>query len=206
MVPLRHVRLVAIQFSFSNREIVPVAVRQRNRETPLEHIARKLRVTGERVIEPTENVDLSNFLGELEEAGFELVGAFYQERPAGDQLDRTYYMARFLFARREFATPSAEFVLARDTIRTALQEMLRTAFWRVRSFLNPFYQEGKEVAGQRALSINLEARVPLFFPDGRLITARWKENGKKIGDPQPLTPDFRLTVEGDSVRLVPDRG
>ena len=201
MVPLRDVRMVAIQFSFSNREVVPAVIRQRNRETPFENVARHLRTAGERVIEPTENVYLKEFLTELEAAGFELVDAFYQCRPKGENLDRTYYMARFLFARRELAVPSAEFALVRDSIRTELQEMLHTAFWRVRAFLNPFYQNGKEVA-ERSLSINLEYRVPLFLPDGQLKTARRKENGKKVGDPQPLRPDFRLAVVGDTVQLL----
>jgi hypothetical protein len=208
MIPLHDVRMVAIQFSFSNREVVPAVIRQRNRETPFEHVARHLRTAGERVIEPTENVYLKEFLTELEVAGFELVDAFYQCRPKGENLDRTYYMARFLFARRAFAVPSAEFALVRDSIRTELQGMLHTAFWRVRAFLNPFYQNGKEVAGQRSLSINLEHRVPLFLPDGHLVKSRRKENGKKVGDPQPLRPDFWLMVMGDNVLLgeVYDRG
>jgi len=207
MIPLHDVRMVTIQFSFSNREVVPAVIRQRNRETPFEYVARHLRTAGKRVVEPTENVYLEKFLTELEAAGFELVDAFYQCRPKGENLDRTYYMARFLFARRAFAVPSAEFALVRDSIRTELQEMLHTAFWRVRAFLNPFYQNGKEVA-ERSLSINLEHRVPLYHSNGSPVTARRKENGKKIGDPQPLLPDFLLTVWGGDLLLAPmlDRG
>jgi len=201
MVPLQNVRMIVVQFSFSNPEVIPSGIKRRGRESVFEHVARKLQATGERVIEPTENVFLGHLVGDLEGNGFELVDAFYQCRPKGENLDRTYYMVRFLFARREFAMPSAEFMQVRDAIRAELQEMLRIAFWRVRAFLNPFYLDGVEVPGQKSLSINLEARVPLFFPDGRLIMARRKENGKKIGNPQSLQPDFAMSVAEGLVLL-----
>lgn len=202
MVPLHDVRLVAVQFGFTNSAAIPTAVRRLERETPLEHIARKLRMTGERIIEPTENCSIE-FLGELEAVGFELVDALYQKRVDGQNPNRTYHMVRFLFARQEFAVPTAEFLRIRDQLRAELWEMVRFAFWRVRAFLNPFYQKGEEVAGQRALSINLEARIPLYQPNGQPVTARPKdESGKRTGSPQPLKPDFRLVTEEDSIRLV----
>ncbi len=207
MVPLRDVRMVAIQLSFTSSAAIPAAVRQLERETALEHVARKLQTTGKLVIEPTENCSL-DFLGELEAVGFELVDALYQRRVDHKDPNRTYHMVRFLFAQHRFAAPSTEFKLVRDSIRAELREMLRVAFWRVRAFLNPFYQNGKEIAGQRALSINLEARVPLYQPDGQPVTARPKdESGKRTGSPQPLTSDFRLAVVGDTIRLLAcDRG
>src|SRR3972149_9877630 len=166
MVPLQNVRMIVVQFSFSNPEVIPSGIKRRNRETAFEHVARKLQATGERVIEPTKNVFLGHLVGDFEGNGFELVDAFYQARPDHDDLKGTYHTVRFLFARHEFATPSAEFRMVRDAIRAELREMLRTAFWRVRAFLNPFYQNGEEIAGQRSLSINLEVRVSRFLPDG----------------------------------------
>jgi len=202
MVPLQNVRMIVVQFSFSNPEVIPSGIKRRKRETAFEHVARKLQKTGERIIEPTVNCSVE-FLGELEAMGYELVDAFYQARPDHDDLKGTYHTVRFLFARHEFATPSAEFRMVRDAIRAELREMLRTAFWRVRAFLNPFYQNGEEIAGQRSLSINLEVRVSRFLPDGSPVVARLKdESGKKVGTPQPLVPDFRLAVVGDTIRLL----
>jgi hypothetical protein len=207
MVPLHDVRMITIQFSFTNPDAIPTTVKQLERETVLEHVARKLQATGERVIEPTENCSLE-FLGELGAVGFELVDALYQKRVDGGDPNRTYHMVRFLFSRNEFASVSEPFALVRDNVRVELRKMLSAAFWRVRAFLNPFYQNGEEIAGQRALSINLEVRVPLYQPDGQPVTARPKDaSGKRVGTPQPLTPDFRLAVVGDTIRLLAhDRG
>lgn len=203
MVPLQNVRMIVVQFSFSNPEVIPSGIKRRGRETAFEHIARKLQKTGERVIEPTGNCSM-DFLGELGAVGYELVDAFYQARPDGNDLHGTYHTVRFVFARHEFASVSEPFALARDNICAELREMLRTAFWRVRAFLNPFYRNGEEIAGQKSLSVNLEARISRFLPDGSPVVARLKDaNGKKVGTPQPLTPDFRLAVVGDTIRLLP---
>lgn len=152
------VRLVAMQFSFLNPVLVPASVKRLNRETQGEHMERKSHSSGVMVIEPTEKCSLVEFLGELEAAGYEMVDALYKERinykdPSGKS---TYHMVRFLFARREFAGFSDEFKKAHDDIRTAFVEMCRVAMWRVRAFSNPFYKNGEEIAGQRAVSVNLE--------------------------------------------------
>src|SRR3990172_1648203 len=129
MVPLQNVRMIVVQFSFSNPEVIPSGIKRRKRETAFEHVARKLQKTGERIIEPTVNCSVA--------------------------------------------------------------------------FLDPFYQNGEEIAGQRSLSINLEVRVSRFLPDGSTVVARLKdESGKKVGTPQPLVPDFRLAVVGDTIRLL----
>jgi len=54
------------------------------------------------------------------------------------------------------------------------------------------------------VSVNLEARQPLFRPDGQPVTVWQKdENGKRVGDaPLPLKGDYCLHIVGDAVQLV----
>lgn len=200
------VRLVALQFSFSNPDAIPATVKRQDRETPEERAVRKSHSSGVMVIEPTEKCSLVEFLGELEAAGYEMVDGFYKERiDAKDPRNkRTYHMVRFLFARREFVELSDEFKKVRDVIRTELRSICENAMWRVRSFSNPFYKNGEEIPDQRAVSVNLEARQPLFRPDGQPVTVWQKDaDGKRVGDaPLPLKADYCLRIVGDAVQLV----
>ena len=194
--------LVALQFSFSNPAAIPSSVKQRSPEAVEDRNERKNRCSGRRFIEPTENVSLVWFLRELEASGYEVVDAFYQERlnPKGDSYGKgTYHMVRFLFARREDVELSEEFGRVKDTLRAELQEICRAAMWRVRAFCNPLYENGEEVPGYSALSINMEARKPLFLPDGQPVTVWQKdEYGERVGDaPLPLRPSFWLMVWPD---------
>lgn len=200
------VRLVALQFSFSNPRAIPQAVRCSETETPDERNERKSHSSGVLVIEPTNNCSLVEFLEKLEAVGYEMVDAFYKERIDAKDLrgKRRYHMVRFLFARHEFVDLSDEFKKVRENIRTALSEMCRVAMWRVRVFSNPFYEDSEEIPNQHAVSINLESRQPLFRPDGQPVTV-WQKgvDSKKIGDaPLPLKADHCLRIMDDAVQLV----
>ncbi len=200
------IRLVALQFCFTNPDVVPPSVKRLVRETPEKRVVRKDRSNGFVVIEPTAKCSLVKFPGELEAAGYELVNAFCEERIDGKDArgKRTYYMVRLLFARSEFVDISAEFREVRDTIRAGLQELCESAMWRVRAFSNPFFMDGEEIPGQRAVSINLEAREPLFRPDGQPVVVWQKdERGERVGDaPLPIVSERRLCVIGELVKLM----
>jgi len=199
------VRMVALQFNFSNPRVIPESVKHLSPETPRERVERKSCSTGVQVIEPTGRCSLVEFLGELGTTGYEMIDAFYKERidqkdPSGQ---KKYYMVRFLFCRHESATPSEAFKKVRGDLRADLRTICEDALWRVRAFNNPFYRDGVEVPEQRALSVNLEARVPLFEPNGQRIMAREKdENGQKAGPPLALMPSHYLRVVDDAVTLV----
>ncbi len=200
------IRLVVLQFSFSNPDAIPQAVKRSQPETLSEQNKRNGRSSGIMVIEPTENCSLVEFPGELEAAGYEMVDAFYKERidPKDPNGRRTYHMVRFLFARHEFVDISDEFRKVRDDIRTALSEMCHAAMWRVRAFSNPFYKNGEKIPEYRAMSINFESRKPLFRPDGQPVKVWQKdENGERVGDaPSPLKSDFCLRLVSDTVQFV----
>jgi len=206
MTPLKGVRMVTLQFSFSNPNVIPASVKRLDKETKEERVTRKSRSSGVLVISPTEKCSLVEILSGLESSGYVLVdGSCIERIDARDPDNKTYHMARFVFVHRRFANVSPQFEAVRDVIRDELDSICRDAFWRVRAFLNPFYGEGgEEVLDERAVSINLEVRLPLFHPDGTLVKVWWKdEYGERIGSvPFPIRANHHLRVSDGIVRLV----
>lgn len=200
-------RWIALQFSFSNQNVIPSGIRNLERETGDGREERKNHCTGTQVVEPILNCDLANFPANLEAAGYELVGAHCQERIDAKGRIGKYWMVRFVFVRREFVIPSDEFRKVRGIVRLGLMEMCRVAMWRVRIFSNPFFQNGEEVSGQRAISINMEARRPLYCPDGQPVTVWQKdEYGDRVGDaPLPIQPDFHLRLQDGKISFETDK-
>ena len=199
----RRVRLVAVQFSFSNSNMIPVSVKHLEKENTEERTKRKGYSRGVRVIEPTMKCSLEGFVEDLKKAGYEMVDAFYKER-INPKCRKTYHMIHFLFARREFVDISDEFIKAREGIYSELHSICKSTMWRVRAFSNPLYEKGKEVHGQHSVSINTEVREPLFYPDGHLIEVWQKDaKGNRVGDVKvPLVPENRLSVVENIVTLV----
>ena len=199
----RSVRLVMLQFSFSNPGAIPNGVKSRQPETIEERTARKSHASGVQFIEPVENCSLVEFLeSDLDGAGYELVDAFY--KPRSDQNGRTYHAVRFLFARKEHVVSCEKFKKVRDSLCDELRAMVEFAAWRVRGFLNSVYMNGEEIPDQCAISLNLEARKPLFRPDGQPVTV-WQKDGEgnRLGDaPVPIRPDFVFRIKGDTVEFV----
>lgn len=199
-----------MQYSFSNIDAVPLALRKLNckgSETGVESKDRKeTPVNGKMFISPVEKCFIGEFPDSLIPHGYSLVDAFFQARvdakdPTGR---RKYYMVRFLFAQERFAEPSEEFLRVRDLMLAALREMCASAYWRVRAFSNPVYINGLEIYGQRAMSINLEARQPLLQPDGKPVV-EWEkdEAGRRVGTtPVPIKPNRRLCISNGVVDLV----
>ena len=198
------VRLVSLQFSFSNPDVVPDCVKRLPAETPTQATARKtVPVPGQAVIQPTEDISLAEIPKMLEDSGYELVDAFYRPRVDPSNPKKTYHMVRFVFAHREHVSLSSEFKLVRERIRLALNEICTHAMWRTRSFLNPFYRNGEGIEGQYAMSLNFEARKPLFLPDGQPVVMWQKDaEGRRVGTAAvPLQAKFALVVKDSIITL-----
>lgn len=200
---------IMFQFNFTNERFVPLTVERFKPETKADHVARKApqgKRSGTMVIAPTENCSLKELLPGVELAGFEMVAASYQERiDAKDSGGgRRYHTVRFVFARSEDAEISNELWSLRDILRSELQEMCDDAMWRVRVYSNPFFKNGEEISGRRALSFNFEARVPLYRPNGEPVAVWQKdEDGARVGDaPVPISAGHHLRFEGNAVQLV----
>ncbi len=207
MVPLKScVRMVALQFRFTNANVIPVSVKRRNQETQKEHVERTSRSSGIMVIEASAKCSFAGFLDELEVAGYELADALYQERPNTDKTHGryTYHMVRFLFTRSEFVECSDEFNKMRDTIRAELRSICESAVWSSQVFFNPVFKNGEATPDQYAVSINLTARQPILQPDGQPVMVWQKdENGKRVGEaPLPLKADYRFCVVDDAIQLM----
>jgi hypothetical protein len=199
-------RIVTLQFSFTNPDAIPASIRKRTVESAQEAVERKVYVTGSMIIEPTEDVTLFCFPGELEAAGYEMVDALYKQRldPKDSRGKRMYHMVRFMFARKEHVMICDEFRAVRDEIRGDLAKIATESLWRVRGYSNPFYGKEGEVEGVRAISLNMEVRRPRFEPSGKPVVVWQKDaNGDRIGDaPIPLPAKKLLRVNEGTISLV----
>ena len=202
------VRLISFQFSFSNRKLVPAIFQKikKGTETVNMRKGRKGRkVSGKMLLPPTMNCFLGKIFNDLEDS-YALVNVFCQNRidPKDPEAVNIYYAVRFTFARNEFAEPSSDFIKMRRSFYQEFKIFVIHAMWRARAYLNPFFQNEKNLDGQFVLSINLEARTPLTYPDGNRV-AVWKKDpkGKKIGDgPIPIKPDYFLRTKNNKLALL----
>lgn len=206
-VALANHRLVLLQFSFTNENVVPASVREMRTEDEkalCDRLGRK--PSGILTIEPTEGCSAIDILDDLESSGYQLVDAFYQERLDSKDKDRnnTFFMVRFIFAQEEHAKVSGEFLQVRDDVRAELVKMCREALWRALAYSNPFYEKGEEVEGVRVISVNFAARKSLFQPSGQPVLVWQKDENKlRVGDaPVPIPPACQLRVDLENKALV----
>lgn len=198
------VRVIALQFSFSNADFVPKSVRQQGRESAQEQRARENLSTGELVIDPHEDADLIQFVEQVGLNGYELVDAFHQPRDDQHNPRRAFQMVRFVFLRREHVRSTAAFIQTRATLLNEMIEMCEQALWRVRVYLNPLIIDGRRVIGENAVSINLDARKPLFTNGERVAIWRRDEHGQKIGDAKvPIQATHEIHFRDNAIELVP---
>lgn len=155
-------------------------------------------VQGFVVISPTAGCDGTMFLAQLADAGYELVDGWWQVRGTFPQNRLT--IITLVFATKEFANPSDWFMGYRDRFLASFQKLLSFAFWQVRAFNNPFFQNNKQVPDQRTFCINFN--MPRWVRNGNKPAVEWERDaaGNKIGDaPVPLRPKFRLVLDADQM-------
>lgn len=177
--------IVVIQFSFSSRKQVPQFLLNRDPETPDESQERKENINGKCIFQPTERCQI-DFVGDFSKLGFCLVEAFHQERINAKNGKGKYQMVRFLFIKKEKADIDPDDLPHLKVAEECLVEMLEST-WRVRAYQNP-----------DMLSVNLEARYPIFDSDGspKLVWPK-DEKGEKIktGKKIKLQPDHFVQLE-----------
>lgn len=178
---------VVLQFSFAHRQAVPNGICWRENETVDESRDRKAGpATGACLMEATQNVSLTRFANDLDAAGYQLISMTAKVRRVykGDSGRNFYFMVRCVFSRGDSCTG----ITTGTPERKALDEMVHRVTWRVRIYRNT------QPDGSPFISVNAEARTPLFRPDGRPVTAwRKDETGERVGDaPIPLRPEVAL--------------
>lgn len=201
----KNIRFVVVQFSFSNIDVVPLIFKKLGAKAPDRYVNHD--GVGKLQIEPTENCSVEDVVGQIEQEGFEMVDAFFQPRQIKRKDSEGYnnfYIVRFVFCRTEFANVSEKFKEVRQMVRNAFLSLGKLAMWRVRGYLNPCFDEGEKIRGQNSVSLNFDARKPLFLRDGTPVLV-WNRNdkGEKIGCMAPrLQPKHRLHVSKEAILLV----
>lgn len=183
-------RLIIFQFSFTNAKAVPKNLLCLKNETAKESAKRRSIANGVLFIQPTERCSLEKAVEDLK-GNYELTEALYQERFNPKNPKSPYHMVRFVFIKKNFWVKDEEFEKKKAFLFKELLCLCKTSYWRVRGYSNPFFdKEGKQHEEIRAISVNAEVRVPLFYPDGKPIFVWDKdENGNKIGEkPHPIKP------------------
>ena len=182
---LRDLRMVMLQFSFSNPDHVPSFIFDRRKETADESNTRQehkaLSNTDGLIPKPyPTSVMLEGLPMSLLEANWVMVDGFFQRRINPKNPDASYNTVRFSFVQESNVDKTAEQKLFQrhfmPVVFCELQEIVQLALWRLRMYNNQHYSNGAAAPGQRALSINLEARQPLYESDGRSS----KYNGKPV--------------------------
>lgn len=206
------VREIYLQFSFSNRKLVPSWIPSIDCEKGEERKTRKGRVgRGTQFITPTPGVSLLDFVCDLEQEGFRLVDAVYQMRVDEKKSQwkndsqhhgAMYCMVRFIFSRNYEISESYEEIL-RDKMRPALVLICQQALWRVRAYHNPWFENGETTSESLMMSVNAEVRDPLFQEGRKIMVWKRDDKGEKVGDsPEPKMPKGVLRVVGGEIKLI----
>lgn len=163
-------RMISIQFSFPNDDAVPIGLRSMKSEDEATAKKRKQLKNTQNGTDLfggkyPEKADLSDLPVSIVHNGYILVNATYQSRRDQHDIRKTYHMVRFMFVRKEFEDLTDErlqkFLNYRGLMLAELQGICSLAFWRVRMFRNQYHKNGAPT-NEHAISINLEARSPLF--------------------------------------------
>lgn len=193
-------RLLMVQFDLNNYEALPFNLPDLGKETVEE--SRKRRSTAKTNAVKTRLADFGQkkiFAAyvpiSLHTSGYVLVDAQHRERIDRHKSNITYHSVRYTFVRKEFEKKDDEefkkFLPYRGVHYAGLQELCELALWeKIRIYRNPFYDNGAEVPGQHAISLNLDGRKPLF------------ESSKSARTYIPeIEPDFQLVIANDCLML-----
>ena len=152
------------------------------------------------------NVSLNYVVDDLISAGFMLVEAIAQERTPNKVGAPPYAMVRYTFYRNELAECAPNFMQNKANIVRDLHEFLELALWRVRGFRNLYFkQDGTVLDGASSISINMDARNPLYVAnDKSKPQVRWQKdaNGDRVGDaPLPVVAGSYVSVIDGEIAL-----
>ena len=194
-------RLTILQFSFSNRKVIPEGINEKPPETAQSFTARTEYTEGEQFLLPIKGVSALPFIADLNEAGQQLVDAYWQARIKNG---REYFIICFTFTASNYENSSEEFLKVRSKALEALLELFSEAMWRVRGFVNKFFKDGESVEDTYALSVNFEVRSPLVDGNGKPILQWQKDDqGNKIGNgPVAIEPKKFLRIMSGDIRVV----
>jgi len=198
-------REISLQFSFASQEPIPQFLNDLTKETEETSAERKARGAAGTGVDLSQGqfkgkmVDLRALPAELLQTNYVLVGVWKQERlnPNAKIWQNTqYWMIRFRFRHRDhladyrakIGEPAWQEIENNRTVWTGeFVSICSLAFWQIRAYRNPWYQNGNILPGVHCISLNFEGRKPLY---------EW-EPPKSMGDedlPEACKPDFVLHI------------
>ncbi len=183
-------RLIIVQFNSTNSNLFPSWLRF-NPEAPKK--PGQDVPSGELIAGPAENISVAEFIDQINDLGYEMMDAF--RRNVQNQ-DKRYHIAYFLFAPHQYAVLSEEFKKIRGNAFIELRKLTKESMWMMKGYNNPFFADGVEVAGERALVINCQARKPLLENNQPIMV--WSEGCSKERPGKgkvPLQPKDHLKIE-----------
>ncbi len=202
---------VALQFSFNSERQLPHWMAERGIETVDDHEARKTQfIPGRQFITPWHEKDANtvsplSIVDGLLEADYHLAEVVGQKRLRAKGKGH-YFMARYGFARNVPGIDHPRFGGYLKQIISESRRLTDHVLWRARGFDNTMTPEGVQIDTQSNVSLNFEARNPLYENGNvnRPIT-KWQldEQGARIGDkPIPIAATHYLLVEDGQIELV----
>lgn len=196
-------RLLIVQFALNNFEALPFSLSEKETETKQESKQRRTQsrknAASTRLAEQQGKIFAVYMPVSLHENDYSMVNAEYQERIDKKMSAISYHSVRYTFVRKVFEKKSdssfQEFLLWRGIHGAGMQELCELAIWgKIRVYRNPFYENGVEIPGHHAVSINLDARKPLYESTHSALTFT-PDNANK--------PDHLLVVVRNSLILDP---
>ncbi|EKE15773.1 MAG: hypothetical protein ACD_11C00106G0013 [uncultured bacterium] len=174
-------REISLQFSFSNLSAIPQFLEDLTEEN-LELAAIRKNVGSQSAgIDLTNGsqfhqkmLDLRELPAGLLKTDYELVGAWKQKRiqmKKGWAQNKPYWMIRFRFCHKnhlpEYRSKLGEqawneMVTKKPILLGELVTICSIAFWQMRAWRNPWFQNGKLSPGVYFISLNFEGRKPLY--------------------------------------------
>jgi len=209
------VEKVMVQFSFSNKNLIPDFIPRLPKEIGDKNHKRKNGKCLKGLGLKDKSINNCSFHGfDPETLDLKLIDVECQKRiHKGNQ--GTYQMVRFVFGPRHYVVSCSEIVEHKGEYMSFFRTLCDESYWRLKSFLNPRVfpfddiDKGKKwnivliKDGKRNLSLNLEVRQPRFKSNGDSVMARKKnDNGKSVGDPIEIDPTHYLFVENKDLYFL----
>lgn len=174
-------REIYLQFSFNNPEAIPQFLEDLPEENQEDATARKqlnANATGTDLTNGGQfrgkMIDLKKLPSKLLETDYELVGVWKQKRiqtKAGWAQNKPYWMIRFRFRHKDYLAEYRakmgeqawkEMLEKRPMLLGELVTICSLAFWQMRAWRNPYFQDGRLLPNVFFISLNFEGRKPLY--------------------------------------------
>lgn len=190
---LNRARIINVYFRLNTR---PTFARELPPESLEEQCERsKQRADSVPLITSVKDCSLSKFLENIFDSEYSLVGLTYRERE--DSGGVKFYLTCFSFVKINMANNQLTwFQKGNKTLSDARLDFFFANTWSVEVFSNPFYENGVQVFGERAICVSCNSRSPLYEKDGQPIMCKPRDSEGKIveGKKVPREPKNVLRV------------